>query len=228
MKKLVLVGAVAAAAAVFPTAAMAGTFGGVVVGRSVGSLAVASKGGVVHTVHTRARARIGARVAVNGATVRVVGLAHRARIHGVILRRAGATTFLAAGRSLLAVHSRRSFASTAQGGPMPGAVVNTNVAIANGQMTTQSTQVVGQTGSVTIQAAVSAVGPGTITVTVNGQPFTISLPAGLQLPASLVGQTVTLTVTLAGGKPVAKPGDDDENDNEDNDDNDDDGGGGDD
>jgi hypothetical protein len=227
MKKLLVIGAVAAAAAVYPTAALAGSFGGVVVGRGAGSLAVASRGGAVHTVHTRAQARIGARVVVNGARVRVVGAAHRARIHAVVVRRIGATTFLAAGRSLLAVRSgARSFASATKG-PASGAVVNTTVAIGNGQMTTQSTQVVGQTGSVTIQAVVSAVGPGTITVTVNGQPLTIQLPAGIQLPATLVGQSVTLTLKLAGGSPVAQPGndDEDENENDDNDD-DDDGGGG--
>jgi hypothetical protein len=225
MKKLLLVGVVAAAAAVFPTAALAGTFGGVVVGRSAGSLAVASKGGAVHTVHTRAHARIGARVVVSGASVRVVGLAHRARIHAVVVRRVGSTTFLAAAKSLLAMRSARTFASATHGGPRPGAVVNTNVAINSGQMTAQTTQVVGQTGSVTIQAPVSAVGPGTITVTVNGQPLTIQLPAGLQLPATLVGQTVTLTVKLAGGNPVARPGNDDEDDNDQGDEDDDDGGG---
>ena len=57
-------------------------------------------------------------------------------------------------------------------------------------------QVVGHDDRMTIQAPVTAVGPGTVTVTVNGQPLTIRLPAGIQLPASLVGQTVTLTVEL--------------------------------
>ncbi|HWJ44575.1 MAG TPA: hypothetical protein VNR63_04240, partial [Gaiellaceae bacterium] len=54
----------------------------------------------------------------------------------------------------------------------------------------------GHDDRVTIQATVTAVGPGTITVTVNGQPLTIKLPAGIQLPASLVGQSVTLTIKV--------------------------------
>ena len=94
-------------------------------------------------------------------------------------------------------------------------------------MTQQSTQVVGQTGSVTVQAPVTAVGPGTITVTVNGQPFTINLPAGIQLPASLVGQNVTLNLNLAqSGGPTATADDENDNENDDNDDQGDNGNGG--
>ena len=82
-------------------------------------------------------------------------------------------------------------------------------------------QVVGQTGTVTIQAPVTAVGLGTITVSVNGTPFTIALPAGIQLPASLVGQSVTLTLTLVGGQPVANEDDEQGDDNDQGEDNDD-------
>ena len=60
------------------------------------------KAALVRTVHTRAHVRLGARVRVNGTRVRVFGLSHRARIHGIVVRRVGGTTFLAAGRSLLA------------------------------------------------------------------------------------------------------------------------------
>ena len=194
MKKL-LFATVLAAAAVFPTGAVAGTFGGVVVGKGGGSLAVAAKDGLVRTVHSGAAVRVGARVQVNGARVRVVGLAHRARVHGVVLRRVGTTTFLAAGRSLLAVRSTsgRRLAGT---GPSTGAVVNANVAIAGTQLTQQSLQVVGRDDRVTVQALVTAVGPGSITVAVNGRSLTIELPAGIQLPASLVGQTVSLTIRV--------------------------------
>lgn len=228
MKKLVLAAALLVAA-VFPAASFAGTFSGVVVGSSGGNVAVASKSGLVRTVHTRAHPRLGARVRVSGAAIRVLGQAHRARIHGVVISRVGRTTFLAAGRSLLAVRSSsaRRLSSATGSGPSTGAVVNTTVGISSGEMTQQSLQVVGQQGSVTVQAPVTAVGPGSITVTVNGQPLTIPLPAGIQLPASLVGQSVTLTINLAQSGPTAQA--DDENDQgEDNDDqgDDDNGGGG--
>jgi hypothetical protein len=214
MKKLILVTAVLAAFA-FPAGALAGTFTGVVVGKSGGNIAVASKSGIVRTVHTRAHPRIGARVRVNGAAVRVLGLAHRARIHAVVVRRAGGATLVAAGRSLLAIRSSgRRLSSLAGSGPSTGAVVNSTVDIANGQLTQQTMQVVGQTGSVSVQAQITAVGPGSITVLVNGQPFSIALPAGIQLPTSLVGQFVTLTLNLSQGGPTATADDENENDDD--------------
>jgi hypothetical protein len=212
MKKL-LFAAAFAAAALFPAGALAGTFSGVVVGKGGGSLAVAAKGGLVRTVHSRANLRLGARVHVSGGAVRPFGVASRARIHGVVVRRAAGTTFLAAGRSLLAMRGATA--------PPSGAVVNAGVAIGSGQLTQQSLQIVGHDNRVTILAPVTAVGPGTITVSVNGHPLTLRLPAGIQLPASLVGQTVTLTVKIEEENEVEVEVEDEvEVENEDNDDND--------
>lgn len=187
MKKLALA-AVVVAAAVFPTTALAGTFTGVVVGKGGGTLAIAAKSGLVRTVPSRAHLRLGARVHVNGTAVRSFGVASRARVHAVVIRRSGRTTFLAAGRSLLAMR-----AATA---PPIGAVVDANVAIGGGSLTQQSVRIVGHDDRVTVQATVAGVGPGTITVSINGQSLTLRLPAGIQLPASLVGQSVTLTVKV--------------------------------
>jgi len=216
MKKLLFAVALAAAV-VFPTTALAGTFTGVVVGKGGGNLAVAAKGGGVRTVHSSAHVRIGARVHVNGTTVRAFGMARSARVHGVIVRRVNRITFLAAGRSLIALRARsgRTLAGRA---PSMGAIVNTNVAIAGGQLTQQSMQVVGHDNKVTIQAPVTAVGPGTVTVIVNGQPLTIQLPAGIQLPASLIGQSVTITVDLkADDENETEIEDEDQAEQEDND-----------
>jgi hypothetical protein len=47
-----------------------------------------------------------------------------------------------------------------------------------------------------------------VTLSVNGQSLTVNLPAGLTLPASVVGQTVTFTVSLKGR------GDDDQGDDD--------------
>jgi hypothetical protein len=49
----------------------------------------------------------------------------------------------------------------------------------------------------------------------------VDLPAGIQLPASLVGQTVTLTLNLTGGQPTASEDDNEADDNDQGDDNDD-------
>lgn len=50
--------------------------------------------------------------------------------------------------------------------------MNTTVAISGTQMTQQSTQVVGQTGSVAVQAQVTAVGPGMIKLAQSGATAT--------------------------------------------------------
>jgi hypothetical protein len=74
---------------------------------------------------------------------------------------------------------------------------------------------VGQTNasSLQVQAVVAQVGQGTITLNVQGQMLTVPLPAGLTLPASVVGQTVTISLSLngAGGQgDDGNQGDDDQ------------------
>jgi hypothetical protein len=204
MKKL-LTAAVVFAAVLVPSTAFAGTFTGTVVGKGGGSLAIAAKDGLVRTMRSRANLRLGARVHVNGTAVRSFGVTHHARVRGVVVRRVAGTTFLAAGGSLLAMRAASA--------PATGTVVNANVVIGAGQLTQQAVQAVGHDDRVTVQAPVTAVGPGTITVTVNGHPLTLRLPAGIQLPASLVGQSVTLTVKFEDENEV-------EVENEDNDDGD--------
>ena len=223
-RKLALLAAVAGAAAIFPTTALA-AFNGVVVGKSRGSVAAATASGVVHTVRTHASPRIGSRVHVNGTSIRVIGRAHHVRIHAVIVRRAGSTTFLAGGRSLLAVRTGRTLSSAGNSGPSTGAIVNTTASVgSNGQLTSIATQVVGQMPSIQVQAVITAVGTGTITLSVNGQPLVLALPAGIQLPTSLVNQTVTLTLNLTGQQPVADDDDQGDDNNAQGDDNDDDNG----
>jgi hypothetical protein len=221
VKKLVFIAAVAAAA-IFPAGAFA-AFNGVVVGKSPGTIAVASKGGLVHTVETRAHVRVGARVRVSGAVVRVLGRAHAVRIHGVVVRRAGASTLLAGGRSLFAVQSGRGLASVLKK-PTTGSVVTmTAIVSPSGQLTAGATQVVGHVDEIEVEALVTGVAPGSITLSAGGHLFTIPLPAGIQLPASLVGQSVKLELNLAGAEPVANENeqgeDNDQGDNDDQGDN---------
>ena len=211
MKRLSLVATVAALAAAVPGHALAATFKGVVVGRTGGAIAVATAKGTVHTL--KGHARIGAVVRVSGARVRVVGRAHRAHVHGVVVRRVGRTTFVAAGRSLLAIHGRRALAAAAAPTPTTGDVVNATVRIDDDELENEEMEEVGRQNAVTVVASIVAVGNGTITVSVNGQMLTINLPAGLALPASVVGQNVTLTVRLAGAQPVVQDDDDDDDDN---------------
>ncbi len=209
----------AAGAALWPAAGGAATFKGVVVAKQHGTLLVTSPSGVVRAVS--GRAAVGSRVAVSGRTVAVVGHARTALVRGIVVRRIGTTMFLSSNRHLLAIHNARRLAGTATSttAPQPGAVVEAQVSVDNGDLEEQDEQEVGQanSSSIQVQATVSAVGVGTVTLNVQGQTLTVNLPGGLTLPASLVGQTVTISLSL------------DDNQGDQNDDaNDDSGGGGDD
>ncbi|TMM08208.1 MAG: hypothetical protein E6F98_16850 [Actinobacteria bacterium] len=183
---LVLVLALPAGAATRNTASMKG----VVVGDQHGALLVASSGGLVQKVSGRERA--GTRVLIGGGRVlRTLGWTDRALVRGVVVRRTGGLMFLSATGHLLVVHlGVRRLASTSDTPPSPGTVV-------------QGDQQLGQAGQVQVQATVTAVGTGTVTLNVNGQALTIPLPAGLSLPASLVGTQVTLNLSFANGQATA-------------------------
>jgi hypothetical protein len=180
-------------AALAPSTAGAATVHGVVVGKQHGLLLVASPSGLVQTIH--AQAPIGS--ILSG--TRVVGHASRAHLHGIVIKRIGTTLFLSSNHHLLAVRTGRTTASAAQPvTPGAGAVVNTTVGVQqNGELDEQDENEVGQvSGNLQVQATVTAVGAGTVTLSVNGQSVTVNLPAGLTLPSSVVGQTVSINVSL--------------------------------
>jgi hypothetical protein len=198
MKRVLpIIAAVAAVVAVWPAASGATTFKGVVVARQHGALLVASRSGAVQSVS--GRAAIGSRVTVSGGRAEVVGRAHVARVRGVLVRRVGSTMFLSSNRHLVAVHTARVLASAGNGTPQQGDMVSTQVTIQNGgELDEESTDDLGPSNesALQVQAQVAAVGAGTVTLTVGTQTLTVQLPAGLTLPASLVGQTVTLSLSL--------------------------------
>jgi len=228
MKRLTLIAAVVAVIGIWPAASSAGTFKGVVVAHQRGTLLVASPAGQVRTV--AGTAAVGSRVVLAGNHASVVGRAHTAHIRGIVVRRVGAVMFVSSNRHLVAIHTgSRAPASVSDTTPAPtspavtttpapGTIVSSQVAINNGELDDESTEDLGQANvnDLQVQAVVSAVGPGSVTLTVGTQTLTVPLPAGLTLPASMVGQTVTLTLSLNG---------DDNDDNDDNGDHD--GGGGD-
>jgi len=209
---LVLAATAAVIAALWPAAGSAATFKGIVVAKQGGSLLVGSPAGVVQAI--RGRAAVGSRVVVGGGHATVVGHATRARVRGIVVRRVGTTLFISSNRHLLALHKARVLADTTPGTTPapPGTVVSAQVAIANGELDEQDEIDVGQvlSNSITVQATIAAVAPGLVTLTVQGQTLTVPLPAGLTLPASLVGQTVTIQLSLAGAND--DQGDDDHGD----------------
>jgi hypothetical protein len=209
VKRSFLLPLIVCVAALAPSTAGAATVHGVVVGKQHGLLLVASPGGVVQTVH--ATASIGS--ILSG--THVVGHARRAHLHGIVIKRIGTTMFLSSNHHLLAVHTGRTLASAAQTvTPGPGAVVDTTVGVQqNGELDEQDENEVGQvSGNLQVQATVTAVGAGTVTLSVNGQTLTVNLPAGLTLPSSVVGQTVTINVSLGNDD---EQGDDNDNQGDD-------------
>jgi hypothetical protein len=205
--------------------AMAAPFKGTVVAKQRGTLLVAAPSGVVRAIS--GSARVGARVAVSGTRVRTIGVAHRAVVRGVVVRRSAGVTFLSVAKHMLVLHTARRLASVSDTTPstttpQAGALVQTNVAInPQGDLEEQDEQQVGQTGAAQVTATISAIGNGTVTLTVAGQPpLTIPLPAGLTLPQTMLNKQVTLNVSFAGGEATAEPdgqnGDDDGDNNDDN------------
>ena len=207
-----LIAVIAATAALWPAAGSASNFKGIVVAKQRGALLVASPAGLVRAVS--GRASIGSRIVLSGGHATVVGRASKAMIRGIVVRRIGTTLFLSSNTHLLAIHNRvgRRLADTTPApttAPAPGAVVVTDVAIANGQLEEDDEDVIGHVnaGTISVQATVKAVAAGSVVLDVQGQTLTVPLPAGLTLPASLVGQTVTISLSLAN--------DDDANDDDD-------------
>ena len=195
----------ATAFAVWSGSAGAGTTGGVVVGKLHGAVLVASPTGLVRAF--AGHATVGSRVVMQRGHLVLVGRSRTAHIRGIVIRLVGATTFISSNRHVVAVHEGRSTAASTgsappAGNPQPGDTVSTQVSVGgNGQLDEESEDDLGPSNasSLQIQAVIKSVGAGTVTITVNGQDLTLDLPAGLTLPASVVGQTVTLDVDLNNG-----------------------------
>lgn len=196
---VLLIALAAATAALWPAAGSAGTFKGIVVAKQRGTLLVTSPGGLVRAA--TGHAAVGSRVVLSSGKATVVGTARKATIRGIVVRRVGKTVFLSSNRHLVAVPNRvgRVLADTTPTTPTtPGTVVDATVSIANGRLEEDDEDEVGRVpnSSITVQATVKAVAAGLVTLDVQGQTLTVPLPAGLTLPASIVGQTVTVQLRL--------------------------------
>jgi hypothetical protein len=222
LKGFLLLAAMAAlTAALWPAAGSAATFKGIVVAKQRGTLLVASPAGLVRAA--TGNAAVGSRVVLTGGHATVVGRATKARIRGIVVRHVGTTLFISSNRHLLALHTARVLADTTPTTPTaPGTIVSAQVGISNGELDDEGETELGQVSGNTlaVQATIAAVAPGSVTLNVQGQTLTVPLPAGLTLPASLVGQTVTVNLSLTGA-------DNQGNDQGDNSDSGDTGGGGD-
>jgi len=197
---VLLVALVATVAALWPAAGGAATFRGIVVAKQRGTLLVASPSGIISALS--GNAVVGSRIVAAGGRATVVGHARIAHIHGIVVRRIGTTMILSSNRHLVAIHKARLLADanpTTQTAPQPGAVVNTTVTTTSGELDEQDEDQVGQVANnaIQVQAVVAAVGIGSLTITVQGQSLVVPLPGGLTFSSSIVGQTVTISLSLA-------------------------------
>jgi hypothetical protein len=209
MKKISFLAMVAAALTALPASAATTPQHGVVVGMQRGGLElVAGPTGVVRLAH--GSARLGSRVDLRaGRVLRVHGLARTARIRGIVVRRQRGETFLSvAGRIVVLHRAGRALASAADTGVSAGDVVSSLVEFSAGGLAERSTDDLGHADGATVVATIAAVGPGSVTLTVNGQSLTIPLPPGVTVPASAVGTQLSLKLDFSGGDPTAEPGDD--------------------
>jgi hypothetical protein len=190
LRELIVVSAVVAAfAALWPAAGSAAGSRGVVVAKQRGTMLVATPNGLVRAIG--GHASVGTRIAFRGGRVTGIGRATTVRIHGIVVRRVGSTLFVSSNRHLLALRAGRVVSAVAP--TTPGTLVDAQIAIRNGELEIEDEDEVGRlaASTVTVQATVAAVAPGSVTLTVQAQSLTVPLPAGLTLPATLVGQTVT-------------------------------------
>ena len=225
MKRVMLIVAIAGAAALLPAGAGAGTptFSGIVVGHLRGVVLVSPSTGLVRAFS--GHAAVGSRVTFLRGRLVVVGRSHTALVRGIVVQRIGTTMFLSSNRHLIAIHTARALASASDTTPPPAApTTGDNVAAqvtvgGNGQLDEESEDDLGPSNqnAIEVQAVVAAVGTGTVTLTVNGQTLVVPLPAGLTLPSSFVGQTVTLDLSLNSQNNQGEGGDN--NDNSDSNDN---------
>jgi hypothetical protein len=167
-----------------------------------GTLLLAMPNGSVRAIH--GKIAVGTRVSLGGGRLVAIGRAHRAVFRGVVLRRIGNLTFLTAARHLVIVRTQRAVASARDVRPPTGSVVQSTVVIDDhGDLDEQNEEAIGHERKIEVQAVVASVAAGSITLNVNGQALTIPLPAGLTLPATVVGTQVTVEVQFPEQEDVA-------------------------
>src|SRR3954447_16695894 len=194
-------------AVALPAQARAGSFSGTVVAKQKqrGTLLVAGAHGIGVTVRGGlARATVGERVRVQGTrlhdgTIRLSRLqvlrrVHTARVRGTVLRKLARSTLVASGRSVVMIHqSGRTLASADDhGGLRAGEVVEFRIRFDDDNLVEVARpDLVGQAGTAQIEGTIVTLSP--FIVSLDGLPLTISVPAGVTLPTTLVpGQRIEL------------------------------------
>jgi hypothetical protein len=202
-------------AVALPAQARAGNFSGVVVAKQAqrGTVLLAGARGVGITVRGKvAHAVLGERVAVQGlrlrdgtvrmSRLRVLSRVHATMLRGTVIRELAGGTLLASGRSVVMIHrSGRHLASASDHGDLrAGDVADFRVRFdEDDDLVEEAPPVqVGQAAVARIEGTIVSLSP--FVVSTEGLPLTITVPAGVTLPAGLAaGQRIELTVQIGTG-----------------------------
>ena len=131
-------------------------------------------------------------------SVQVLARVRTARLRGTVLRKLARGTLLASGQSVVTIHQpgRRLASASDHGGLRPGAVAEFRVRFDDDDLIEAAPPVqLGQAATARIEGTIASLSP--FVVSVEGLPLTITLPAGMTLPATLApGQRIELTVQV--------------------------------
>ncbi len=219
MKRLLvlLAATTAVLAAVFPAAAGAASFRGVVIAKDAArkSVVTASADGTVRTVRLHAgfkRIDVGARVSVRGsklpdgtfsaASIRRLGKARQAHVRATVVKRLGARLALSAGGSVFALRIRggKTGASVRGGGFAAGDRLDADAKLRGNGLEARAGDVekVGHEGRLELEGIYLATDDkGTIELAVvhRGRVF-VNVPDGVEVPAFRAGDEIALVVTV--------------------------------
>lgn len=203
----------AAAAALYPAAAGAARFGGVVIAKQPNrhALIVTSRAGTVRTVRTHARIRIGSRVLVNARLLRdgtyrasrvaVRGHARHARIHAFVVRRLRGRLLVSAGHSVFVVRKMRlaTMSAADDNSDQPGDEIDATVTVGPNGLDEENETEVGHQDSVELNGSFVSLNGSTLTIqTEDGSTIPVVVPTGFTLPTFQPGQHLELKVSVSG------------------------------
>jgi hypothetical protein len=194
-----------------PAQAKAGAFRGTVIAKQParGTLVLAGHAGAGLTVHADAHPALGDRVSVRGSRLRdgtirasrlsVLSHTGHAVIRGAVIRQLRRSTLVAIGGSVITIHQRaaRRFASSSDhDGLRPGSIADFRIRIDDDDLFEDDAVLVRRAGDVEIEGTIVSVSP--LVVSVDRLPITITVPAGMTLPAELAaGLRIELIVHVS-------------------------------
>jgi hypothetical protein len=159
-----------------------------------------------------ARVKVGQRVSGQGARLhdgtirmrhlRVLGRVRKTTLRGTVLRSLARGTLVASGHSVVLIHrlGRQLASASDHGGLHSGDVARFRVRFDDDDDLVQAGAAteVGQANTAEIEGRIVSLSP--FVVSMEGLPLTITVPAGMTLPASLaVGDRIELTVEVGSG-----------------------------